>query len=740
MKTRKQRTFGSRARARAFAAIIAAGLIVTGCETGNEVTKKDNGAVTGVTLDQAEIGLGMGNVYTLTATVLPADAKDKTVTWSSSKTAIATVDNDGKVTAKSLGTAVITVTAKNGKKATCVVTVGDVDVTGVSLNVGELALEIGETHGLVHDVQPGNASFKTVDWSSDDKDVATVGEITGTVTAVAVGTATITVTTRNGGFTATCTVAVSNVSVKSVTLDKRTLYLEAGDDETLQAAVLPERAFDKTVTWSSSKTAIATVDNTGKVTAVANGTAIITATSNNGKEASCTVIVAPIPVESVTIPTEFYVAVGGRKTLTPTVLPDYLNPVDKTVTWSSDNDGVATVNTDGIVTGVAEGTATITVKSNKDGTKTATCTVTVDLGMLAYMKLIPAGEFTMGSPLNEPERETDETGHSVTLSGFYMYETPVLIWDYYQVTGDFPTWFFSDYIEIFGDDWILCPVDGVTWYDAVEFCNKLSELEGLTPVYTINNRQPATGYPITGLNAAGTATVTTVACNWTANGYRLPTEAEWEYACRAGTKGPFNTNTGDNIIPPVVIRDGEGSLIEIVDFGEANYHGEYPYNNNDPGGYIGMPVIPYLYTPNDFGLYTMHGNLEEWCWDLYGAYQTTPQTNPRGPSTNLYGPSRVVRGGSFWDYARFLRSAARWTYLTNEAYDGYIGLPWVGFRFVRNAPGEPGGRAVNERGGTAKRERVLPQGLLQDILQAIPQGKRTLDRNSASRVKAVIEE
>jgi uncharacterized protein YjdB len=566
------KTWGQRVRPYAVAAIVVCGLVFSGCSDGNEITDKTV-AVTGVTLDKTELGLGVGDDYTLTATVLPANASDKTVTWKSSKTAVATVTDDGKVTGKAFGDAIITVTAKNGKNATCFVTVGDIDVTGVTLQP-ELSLEIGETFRLTPDVQPPNAANKNVDWLSDTPGVATVipnGTDDGTVTAVSLGTAIITVTTRNGGLEASCAVTVSDTTVKSVTL-----------------------------------------------------------------------------------PTDFYVAVGGRKTLTPTFSPEYLSISDKNVDWLSDTPEVVTVNADGIVTGVAEGVATITATSVKDSTKTATCIVIVDLGMLERMVTLPSGTFDMGSPDTEPERDEDETLHQVTLSSFYMYETPVLLTDYYWITGDNPTYFTPYYKDLFGDDWMMCPTDGVTWYDAVEFCNKLSEMEGFTPVYTITGRRPATGLPITGA---------TVTCNWTANGYRLPTEAEWEYACRAGTTTPFNT--GENITTD-----------------QANYDGKYPYNGNDPGGYIGYPVLPYLYEPNDFGLYTMHGNLEEWCWDWYGEdyYENSVQTNPRGPNV---GTSRVTRGGSFIDEGRYLRSAMRYRYEPNEEYQG-PGLPFVGFRFVRN--------------------------------------------------------
>jgi hypothetical protein len=157
--------------------------------------------------------------------------------------------------------------------------------------------------------------------------------------------------------------------------------------------------------------------------------------------------------------------------------------------------------------------------------------------------------------------------------------------------------------------------------------------------------------------------------------------------------------------------------------GEANYDGNYPYNDNELGIYYGLPLPPYLYgeSSNDFGLIAMHGNLEEWCWDWYGAYEGVSVENPTGPERGMF---KVVRGGSYQEGGRYLRSASRWASLPDEEESGYVGVPWIGFRIVRNAPSEPGGpdtRTVIGRSGTAKRAlKLLPQGM--------PQGKRTFER------------
>ena len=337
--------------------------------------------VTGVTLNKTEVKLtAAGQTATLAATVAPANATNKAVTWESSNPAVATVAN-GVVTAKANGTATITVTTVDGgKTATCDVTVDiPVAVTGVTLNTNAVELDAaGETATLVATVAPDNAANKAVTWRSSNTAVATVAN--GVVTAKANGTATITVTTVDGGKTATCTVTVNiPVAVRNVTLNKAAVELTtAGETATLVATVAPANAANKAVTWASSNPAVATVEN-GVVTAVANGVATITVTTvDGGKTAACAVTVnIPVPVTGVSLDkTEVeLVAAGETATLAATVAP--ADATNKAVTWASSNPAVATVE-NGVVTAVANGTATITV-TTVDGGKTATCAVTVDI-------------------------------------------------------------------------------------------------------------------------------------------------------------------------------------------------------------------------------------------------------------------------------------------------------------------------------------------------------------------------
>ncbi len=202
------------------------------------------------------------------------------------------------------GTAIITATSSNGKTATCAVTVTAktpeiIEVTSITLDKTELSLTEGETATLTATITPENATDKTVTWTSSDATVAIV-DATGKVTALKAGTATITATSVNGK-TATCTVIVTAktpeiIEVTSITLDKTELSLTEGETATLTATITPADATDKIVTWTTSDKKVATVDPEGNVTGIKEGTATITATSANGKTASCFVKVIERPL------------------------------------------------------------------------------------------------------------------------------------------------------------------------------------------------------------------------------------------------------------------------------------------------------------------------------------------------------------------------------------------------------------------------------------------------------------
>ena len=234
---------------------------------------------------------------------------------------------------------------------------------------------------------------------------------------------------------------------------------------------------------------------------------------------------------------------------------------------------------------------------------------------------IPAGTFTMGSPTSEIGRIADEALHPTSLSkSFQLGKYEVSQAEFTRVMGFNPSHFSQSH---------LFPVDNVTWFDAVSFCNKLSELEGLQAAYTISN---VTKEENSILSAE-------VVWNSRANGYRLPTEAEWEYACRANDSLSAPFSFGENISPAL-----------------ANYDGRYPYGNAAMGLDRKSTCEVSLFRPNGFGLHQMHGNVSEWCWDWYAKYEPGQQQDPVGPTT---GTTRVFRGGSWFNYANNCRSAFR---------------------------------------------------------------------------------
>jgi formylglycine-generating enzyme required for sulfatase activity len=241
------------------------------------------------------------------------------------------------------------------------------------------------------------------------------------------------------------------------------------------------------------------------------------------------------------------------------------------------------------------------------------------------MARVEGGTFTMGSPENEMEREDNEVQHQVKVSSFSMSKYPVTQKEYQEVMGTNPSHFKKDNL----------PVESVTWFDAIEYCNRRSQREGLTLAYTVNG--------------------TDVTWNKNAKGYRLPTEAEWEYACRAGTTVPFST--GNNITTD-----------------QANYNGGSPYRNNAEGEFREETTPVGSFAPNAYGLYDMNGNVCEWCWDWYGDYAGEAQTDPAGA---VSGDTRVIRGGSWLSAAQLLRSACR---ADVDPVDRYYD---IGFRVVR---------------------------------------------------------
>ena len=272
----------------------------------------------------------------------------------------------------------------------------------------------------------------------------------------------------------------------------------------------------------------------------------------------------------------------------------------------------------GLQTDAVPGSSADSGDSQADGQNTLSGNS--DSGSMVY---INGGTFTMGSPANERGRSKNEgPQHQVTVSSFFMEKYPVTQNEYEETMGINPSSFKGPTL----------PVEQVSWFDAVGYCNKRSLTEGLAPAYTIS----------------GTSV------NWdrSANGYRLPTEAEWEYACRAGTQTPFYSGTSMNDV------------------------GWYSANSGGTTHQVGGKQS------NSWGLFDMHGNVLEWCWDWLGNYTGDAQTDPQGALT---GTDRVYRGGCWRFEASQTRSAFRFgNYPSLRVY-------FVGFRIVRNGDSSANG-------------------------------------------------
>jgi formylglycine-generating enzyme required for sulfatase activity len=232
--------------------------------------------------------------------------------------------------------------------------------------------------------------------------------------------------------------------------------------------------------------------------------------------------------------------------------------------------------------------------------------------------LLPAGTFSMGDGAG---RE-DETPHEVSVSSFYLDKLPVTQELYSKVMGVNPSKRKDP----------ACPVERTQWTDAVRFCNKCSELEGLTPCYNLDTWE----------------------CNFTANGYRLPTEAEWEYACRAGSTGKYSFGDAEKELP--------------------KYAWLRPHSQGKT-----QPAGQKL--PNRWGLFDMHGNVWQWCNDWYSDsyYKECPKENPRGPAS---GKKRLLRGGAWDSNAEKCRAAYRMSEFPVYS-DACFGADSYGFRRAR---------------------------------------------------------
>ena len=338
--------------------------------------------VTSVGISRPNVRLEETETEALTATVVPSDASNKGVTWTSSKPDIATVSTSGLVCAKKIGSTIVKVTTKEGGfSQTCNVTVikKSVHVTGISIANSSLTLKEKEEFVLTATVTPSNATDKDVIWKSSCTDIATVSS-DGRVYAKTVGTVNITAMTNDGGYSKSCKITVEKkpIMVTGIDLSPISLSLKVTESKLLTACALPSNASNKALKWTSNKTAVATVSPGGVVCAKAVGTATITVkTSDGGWTKTCIVKVesSTVPVTGVDLSkTQLSIEVDEAYLLTKCIAPS--NASNKIVMWTSSNPDVATVSSGGLICAKAVGSTNITVKTN-DGNYSKTCKLTV---------------------------------------------------------------------------------------------------------------------------------------------------------------------------------------------------------------------------------------------------------------------------------------------------------------------------------------------------------------------------
>ena len=442
------------------------------------------------------------------------------------------------------------------------------------------------------------------------------------------------------------------IAVTGVSLSQSELTLNVNESVALNATVSPENASNKNVSWSSSDETVATVNTNGVVNALKEGTATITVKTEDGeKTATCSVTVKPVSVTRVKLNhRQIYGDHGESFILTATVEPS--NASNKKVTWTTSNDSIATVD-NGRVTMTGSTvweSATITATS-EDGGKTATCTVTVTQKPTA--STADANGFVTISAGSMPLNSYGS--YHVTLTKAYMIcDHEVTQKEWQDVMGSNPSYFQGEEADkkvADGEVQENRPVEQASWYDAIAYCNKRSIKEGLTPCYSV--KVSGTEVDWANLKYDDIPTEKNIdwnaaVCDFSKNGYRLPTKAEWEITARGGLTGNVFAGTDD--------VDKLGDYAWYADNSKMRTH---EVKKKQPNGY---------------GLYDMSGNVWEWCWDWFGPYAKGDAIDPTGFSS---GTDRVLRGGSWYGETSYCRAS-----------DPYSSSPRrrnsiVGFRLVR---------------------------------------------------------
>ena len=323
---------------------------------------------------------------------------------------------------------------------------------------------------------------------------------------------------------------------------------------------------------------------------------------------------------------------------------------DGTVTYASSKTDVATVNAStGEVTIVGAGTATITATVADSDTYTyATKTTSYTLTVIPEGFVKVSGTTITGSETWTPSSSVFVSGRSLTIPDLYVCDHEVTRGEFKALMGTDPSTasaYDKNGTELTGDDVLNNPVNYVNWYAAIAYCNKLSIKEGLDCAYTVSGITDWENLAYSDIPTSSDSTWNAATCDFEANGYRLPTEAEWEWLARGGEN---YTYSGSNTIDDVAW---------------------YTSNTNDTGSREVKTKAA-----NAYGLYDMSGNVWEWCWDWYGSI-----TSATGASGASSGSVRVRRGGSWFYNADYCKVAGRSRHNPSTRYDNF------GFRLVRSA-------------------------------------------------------
>jgi formylglycine-generating enzyme required for sulfatase activity len=595
--------------------------------------------ITSVTITPPSVEVAKGGIQQFSATVKGSNNPSQSVSWSVSGGVSGTsISPSGLLTIASNETATtLTVraasTADSAKSGAAAVTVkpatSTMTVTSVTVSPLSVAVEKGSTQQFSATVNGSNNPPQSVNWSVSGGVSGTSISPSGllilasneTATTLTVRATSTADSAKSGA--AVVTVTVPPPTVTSVTVSPLSVAVEKGSTQQFSAAVNGTGNPSQSVSWSVSGGVSGTsISPSGLLTIGPNETATTltvraTSTADFTKSGTAEVRV------TASVATLASIAITTPPAKTTYTVGESLDTAGMAVTATySDGStaGVTGYSTRGFDSSAAAASQRVTVSYTEGGvTKTAAFFVTINPVPISPPEMVSilGGTFMMGSPDSDWESFSwEKPQHSVTVSSFYMSRYEVTQGEYQAVMGRNPSSYSGDNL----------PVESVSWYDAIDYCNALSQREGLTPAYTRSGDN--------------------VSWNRFANGYRLPTEAEWEYACRAGTTTPYYTGNS-------------------ISLSQANYWNDSGSNGPKPVG---------SYAPNPWGLYDMAGNVWEWCWDWYGEYSSGAQTNPEGPYA---GADRVFRGGSWGGDGQDLRSANRFY------YDPSYRLIILGFRLVR---------------------------------------------------------